>query len=275
MRTCENGHELLAAQNFCGECGSKVASDDGACGCGATLAKGAKFCGACGSAVGPLTGSGDLNAALDEVESYIKARSGITDDLTLPVLDPEDTAPAAEIDRILKAAAVVDADTGDEIGVDAVPVVTAFLKGQGDLAAATQMYAEHETELLRAMLDGQTTMMKAVVALGRKVETLAAQPTGPRVLSPGGLGLGAEVPPAIGNGAARTGARGPFDNLRGDDMLVKATVAASNHPDMLTTVELSAIEHFGNMGASLAEVREINPELAGRLENALRDSQAH
>jgi hypothetical protein len=274
MRTCKNGHALLAeAQRFCGECGSEAAGDETSCGCGATLAKGVKFCGECGAAAGPLTG--DLGSALDEVESYIKARAGITDDLTLPVLDPEDQSGAEDVDRILKAAAVRDADTGEEIGVDAVPVVGAFMKGQSDLAAASQMYAEHLTELARAQLDGQTAMMKAVVLIGRTVEKLASAPTGPRVLGPGAgpaIGLGAE-PMAKGNGAAMPA--GQFDGLRGADLLVKATVAAQRNPSLLTTMELAAVEHFGNNDASLADIKGINAELASRVEAALRETQAH
>src|SRR5262252_7825539 len=97
---CEQGHELLETQKFCGECGSKAAGDDAACECGATLAKGAKFCGECGKQAGPLTG--DLNAALDEVESYLKARMDLTDDLRLPEIDPsEDTETQQDVDRIL------------------------------------------------------------------------------------------------------------------------------------------------------------------------------
>lgn len=268
---CEQGHELTETQNFCGQCGSKKVGDDGACeSCNATLAKGAKFCAECGTAAGPL--GGDLNTALDEVDSYLKARANLTDDLRLPEIDPsEDTETQKDVDRILKAAAVTDSDTGEEIGVDAVPVVTAFLKGQGDLAIATRSYMQHVTELLLDQRDAQTAMLKAVSAMGRKVETMAAAPAGPRLLGQGPLGLGGEHPkPSAGNGAAR----GEFDALRGADMLVKATVLAQRDPSLLSTIELATIEHFGNNDATLAEMREIHPDIAGRLEAALR-ANAH
>lgn len=273
MRTvCENGHELSAeGQKFCGECGSAAKSgDDVACECGATFAKGANFCGACGAAKGPMTGA--LTEVLDEVDSYIKARAGLNEeDMALPVLDPEESTRAIEnVERILKSAAVVDKDTGNEIGVDAVPVVGAFMKSQDELAQATQMYAEHLTDLARAQLDGQTALMKAVVALGRKVEDIAKAPQGPRVLGPAHVGIGGD-PMQKSNGARG----GEFDNLRGADLLLKATVAAGRNPDLLTTQEIAVVEHFGNNEGSLADMRETHPEIAARVESALRETRAH
>ena len=266
---CEQGHELLETQKFCGECGSKAAGDDAACECGATLAKGAKFCGECGKQAGPLTG--DLNAALDEVESYLKARMDLTDDLRLPEIDPsEDTETQQDVDRILKAAAVTDSDTGEEIGVDAVPVVTAFLKGQGDLAIAMRSYMQHITELILDDRAATTSILKATAAMGRKLETMAAAPAGPRLLGPAPAGLGAER--RTGNGAAP---RSEFDSLRGEDLLVKATVAAHHNPALLSTIEMATVEHFGNNNASLAEMREIHPDVAAKVEAALRAQAAH
>ena len=272
---CEQGHDVLDTQKFCGECGSKVAvGDDGTCeSCQSTLVKGMNFCGNCGTPRGPI--GGDLNTALDEVDSYLKARAGLTDDLRLPEIDPtEDTETQADIDRILKAAAVTDSDTGDEIGVDAVPVVTAFLKGQGDLAIATRAYMQHITELVLDERAAQTAMLKAVSAMGRKLEAMAAAPAGPRLLGPAPAGLGAERPRVAGNGAAPV-ARGEFDALRGVDLLAKATVLANRDPSLLSTIEMATVEHFGNNDASLADIREIHPDIAARLESALRTQAAH
>lgn len=274
---CGQGHELTDTQKFCGECGSP-AIDGGACQCGTTLAKGAKFCSGCGTPVGPLGGGGDLTAALDEVDSYLKARAGIGEaDLALPTLDPDDSRESAvEVDRILKAAAVTDKDTGEEVGVDAVPVVSALFKSTDQLTRVTQLHAEHHNDILRAMLDGQTAMMKAVSVIGRTIEKLAATPLQPgRPLGPAGTGLGGDDPAATFEKAnAGTGAigRGPFDDLRGTDLLIKSTTAATRDPSLLSTLEMAAVEHFGNQGATLADIRGVNPELAARVETALRST---
>ena len=107
--------------------------------------------------------------------------------------------------------------------------------------------------------------------MGRKLETMAAAPAGPRLLGPAPAGLGAERRTA-GNGAA---ARSEFDNLRGEDLLVKATVAAHHNPALLSTIDMATVEHFGNNNASLAEMREIHPDVAAKVETALRAQAAH
>lgn len=270
MFKCANGHEMLKAQKFCGECGGAAAAppadDHVECGsCSGAMMKSAKFCPECGTPAGPL--GADLDSVLTEVDTFVKSLAAVESDLgvgLVPEVDTDEAVDEAAVERILKSAAVIDPETREQLGIDSVPVVTEFLKGQAVQVAQARDYHGHTSELFKHTFATQATILKSVAAIGRavqglqeRVEKIAGAPRGQHVVA-----------------AVRPAARANTDaDIKPGDLIVKATVAASRDGNALTANELSALETWTAGGAGLHALRDLDPALASRVERAINGSQ--
>lgn len=269
--TGDGKHEMLKSQKFCGECGNKAleaATDTADCGsCGAEMMKSHKFCSECATPAGPLTI--DLDATLDEVDAFIKSAALIEADLhagDIPDIDPDGVVDDEKIEAIMKSAAVVDRASGEQMGIDALPVVQEFLKGQALSSAQARTYHGHSSEMLAHSIKQNSLMLKsigiigrAVAALAGKVETVAGEPRPRREIR--------QLRPDGNNGnlPKRTG----FDALSPLDLMTKSLFATNKDGTLLTATEIGSLESYTNGQLGLAGIRELDPGLAGRVERAL------
>lgn len=262
--TCLNDHMLKAGQKYCGECGAaaKPADEKTACGCGASMLKAAKFCSECGQAAGPV--ALDLDAALTEVDSFIKSAALLDSELHLdevPAIDASEVVDDARVQEIIRAASVVDKESGESLGVDALPVVTEFLKGQALGAAQAAAYQEHTTSVLSHLVRSQQAMLKSIAAIGGAVRGMQDKL---------GTVASAERPKrVIERTAAAPAGKPEGDDIGPADLMVKAIMATGKNVGVLSATEVGSLETYTNAGIGLRALRGIDPGLATRVEHAI------
>jgi hypothetical protein len=271
---CGNGHELLEGAKFCGECGSPAPEDaPGKCAsCAATMAKSAKFCGECGRAA-ELPDGAELDATLEDLNTFLKARTSYEDELlALPEIDDEDGVDQAMVDAVIERARVVDPETQEPLGIDAVPVVGEFLKGQAVGHTLARAHAEHLTAGMRHLFEGQGRLVKSHLAIAATLKSirddLAALLNTPR----GRRAVQLAPPATVGTaGAGRAALKGPT----GPDLMAKAVFAARKNPALMSTEEISKLETYAlGEGWGLSQIAEIDPQLAARVDAALTATAA-
>jgi hypothetical protein len=273
MAKCTNAHEMDDGHKFCGECGGKPSAALTKCtACAAELpllkSGGApKFCPACGTDCAVT--DGDLDAALDGVNAFLKARADVLKDISTPASVDDDAIDVGPIQELLKSATLKD-DAGVEQGIDAAPIVGELLKGQSRADLQTRAFAEHQGKLALHLAAGQDLLLKAMNALGGFVKGLrddldalggATRGRKARIASVTLAGKGAGDP---------TGDAGKLiDGPAASALLVKAQVAADKQPGVLTAGEIAAIETYAGMGWTLKAIAEADPMLAQRIDRAI------
>jgi hypothetical protein len=90
------------------------------------------------------------------------------DDFTLAEWGSEDALAADDIARLLRRRPVVVEDT--EIALDPVAVMAAFVQAPAAQARATRLRAAHRRALTQGVVEGDTAIRKAIVALGRRLD---------------------------------------------------------------------------------------------------------
>jgi hypothetical protein len=259
---CKKGHEMLAKAKHCGECGEGPAEEMVKCAaCSTEMTKAAKFCLECG--VAAAVPSAALDVALDGLNAFAKAKIDIEKTLAdLPEIDEDELDPKA-VDEIIKAATVKD-DKGNDVGLDAGPVMTEFLKGQNLLTAIVQSYAGHQQKYNAHLADSDTVLLKAVIAIGATVKDLAekVEKWGAQPRTPGGKsirdtaltiksrdGINGTGPQAAALEERRREATERWgEDIPGEVLLAKATAACMRESGLFGPADVAKLEFYKNNG---------------------------
>lgn len=265
---CQNDHELAADAQFCPACGKPPTQELVKCGaCATQFIKGAAFCLKCGAAQGDATK--DLDVALGTLGDFQKALAAKTAALAaLPTLEPV-VVDQKRVDEILKACAVKDEKTGEQLGYDGTLMVPELIRDNaqlhrdnaelggmikgyvGHLAAADQRHAE-AIGVLMATNIAFGHFLKAFVQKFEEWSEKSRGRVGERVFS---------MVDRPATGAPKGDDRG----LHGAALMAKALAAKDSGGaplfDPHAIAVLETIQHAG-----IPEIKKARPELAARLD---------
>jgi hypothetical protein len=238
------------------------------------MAKAQRFCSDCGTAAPATDGGADLDASLDDMNAFLKARTAFEEELlALPEIDDDAAIDQSAVDAVIEQARVVDPETKEPLGIDAVPVVGAFMKSQSRADLLARANTEHLTAGLHHLFEGHATILRSQVALATMVKSLVATvdglantPRGRRTVAVAPASTVGAAPGTGGPRPVRTAAQGPA----GADLMAKAVVAARKNGGLLSTTDIAKLEAYAlgeNWG--LPEIAEHDPQLAAKVDAAL------
>ena len=287
MGKCKCGAEFLKSAKFCGECGEAKPAEDGACGsCDAPMLKSAKFCGECGEATAAGAVAGVMTA-LGLVDEFLKARTTMLTDLAeLPDDVALDAADAGRIDSFLKAHTVRE-ENGDE-GIEAVPVMTEFIKSMSEARLQSRADSQHLLGYLKHLGEGQALLLKSVQAIGRQQLELDAQLAGQRkeprgrkgrevlTVEPSRRAAGEDAAAFFKSYVGEDGERHPLEGAEAvlvDEVLLKANTPGTQLNAALNVQDVGVLEHYH--GTCIGHVmRSPHAELGKKVKNLWEASAA-
>lgn len=214
----------------------------------------------------------EYEAVLSAVTAVGKANAGLVEGDVVTDADEDEAERGAAAAVEQPAGAQVDDDEDEEEEselakaaapfMDASPLVAALVASNDRLAKGQRLLARE----MRAMRRDQGVMAKSNALLLTQNHALREEI---EAIGNGGTGRKSVVQrPMAKSTPVVDPAAHPNDGLFGPDLMGKAT-AASLTGDCLSARELSALNEYALLGSTLGDIRNIDPELAGRVDGAL------